>query len=308
MPVGHVMRRDVQMAADGEVRFTILNSMAGRELPEALDRHVQWGVELLDLKDGLFGRGVLDLTDEQAGRAAELAGERGLKVYCLSTGLFHDDAERGEAHFEARHLARVDRAIEIARMLRPRFIRLLAAWSRRRGDYDGCAEYVEAECPWLVGLYGQAVDRIHAAGFAATVENEVGQCIFRRPADIVWFFGRLGRREKVCLTWDVQNLWQMGTFPTFEAYEELRPLIGYLHLKGGQCDPPDGRGALVWRSSLAEASWPVAEIARRAAADGVSPVICLNPSHGCPREGAAGGDFTERDLDFIRRAVAEGSE
>jgi sugar phosphate isomerase/epimerase len=171
------------MTMDGEVRLTILNSMAGGELPEALDRHVRWGIDLLDLKDGLFGAGVLDLTDEQAGRVAEMARQRGLEVHCLSTGLFHDDVERGEAHFRHVHLQRVDRAIEIARILGPRFVRLLAAWSTRRGEFAGCDEYTRAECPWLTGLYGEAVDRIAEAGFAATIENEVGQCILRTPRE-----------------------------------------------------------------------------------------------------------------------------
>ena len=36
-----------------------------------------------DLKDAIFGKSVVDLTDEEACRAAELIGERRLSVYCL---------------------------------------------------------------------------------------------------------------------------------------------------------------------------------------------------------------------------------
>ena len=56
-------------------------------------------------------------------------------------------------------------------------------------------------------------------------------------------------------------------------YEELRDLIGYLHFKGGQAGAD---GKLAWASSLAEASWPVADIVRRAVADGT--VLFLSQS------------------------------
>jgi hypothetical protein len=154
-------------------------------------------------------------------------------------------------------------------------------------------------------MYAHAIDRLHAAEFQTTIENEVGQCILRTPSDVTALFDELGRREKVCFTYDVQNLWQMGTFPTMHVYEHLSGLVGYLHLKGGQCDEGHSERTLRWRSSLAGASWPVAEITRRAVADGACPVICLNPSHGRPREEGKWEDFTKDDLDFIRQAVPE---
>ena len=286
-------------------RLTMLNSMAGRDLPAALDRHVEWGLEVLDLKDCLFGKAVMDLTDEDAGRAANMVERRGLSVWCMSTHLFCDDVERGELHFAAQHAGRVERAVELARILRPALVRLLAAGGERRCMYDDCVEYLAAEHPWLIPMYAQAIDRLHAAGFQATIENEVGPCILRTPADVTALFAELGRREKVCFTYDVQNLWQMGTFPTMHVYEQLRGLIGYLHLKGGQCDDGDSERTLRWRSSLAEASWPVAEITRRAVADGVCPVVCLNPSHGRPRQEGKWEDFTKDDLNFIRESVPE---
>ena len=287
------------------IRITMLNSMAAGEIAEALDRHVEWGVELLDLKDALFDKAVMDLTDDEAARVAQMAHARGLSVYCMSTHLFYDDVERGEKHFETNHLGRVDRAVELARILRPRFVRLLAATGETRGTHGNCMDYLHAGHRWVLPMYGQAVDRIGAGGFQATIENEVGQCIFRTPGDVTGFFAELGRREKVCFTWDVQNLWQMGTFPTVEACDELSDLIGYLHLKGGRCEAGDGERAIAWRSSLAEASWPVVEITRRVLARGRCDVICLNPSHGRPPSEGARDDYTKADLDFIRSQIEE---
>jgi len=293
------------MSQPRRVGITMLNSMAGSDLAEALDRHVAWGIEVLDLKDGLFGKAVMDLTDAEAGRVAAMARERSLSVYCLSTGLFGGDLAEGRSAFEARHLGRVERAIELADILQPRLIRLLVAQSAGRGRYAGCMEHLRADHPWLVEMYGRAADRIHAAGFGATIENEVDRCLFRTPEDAAGFFEALGRPERVLFTWDVQNLWQMGAFPTVEAYELLRGAIGYVHLKGGQCRPDEPGGTLLWRSGLSEASWPVADIVRRVVADGVSEVICLNPSHGQPRVADRWDDFTEADLDFLRATIAE---
>ncbi|HUS92936.1 MAG TPA: TIM barrel protein [Phycisphaerae bacterium] len=290
------------MSERSRVRVTLLSSMAGREVAQSFDRHVEWGVELLDLKDGLFGKGVLDLTDDEARRLAEMAAERSLEVYCLSTGLFGGDLDSGPAGLDS-DLVRVERAVAIARILRPHFIRLLAAGSHRRGAFPTCMELLDAEMPWAIGRYRQAIDRIAAGGFLATIENEVGQCIFRTPEDVAGFFGRLDRRRKVCFTWDVQNLWQMGTFPTVEVYEQIAQWIGYVHLKGGRCEPGDPARTLAWRSPLAEASWPVSEIVRRAVADGRSPVLCLNPSHGRPMREGVWEDFTRQDLGFVRRLL-----
>jgi hypothetical protein len=279
-------------------QLTILNSMAGSDFAAALDRHVEWGIRVLDLKDGIFGKGILDLTDEEARRASDLIRERGLSVHCFSTLLFHDEIELGEDEFRGRSLAKIPRAIELARILQPAMIRLLAAQTTRRAEMANTLRYISAEHPWLIPLYGEAIDLLNEAGFASTIENEVGRCIFSNCDEITGFFGQLGRCNKVCFTWDVQNLWQMGTFPTTQVYAEFKDLIGYYHVKGGQSDGETSQ--LKWRAALEDASWPVEEITRQVIADGVSPVICLNPSHGGAREGYDYADVTARDLDFLR--------
>jgi hypothetical protein len=288
----------------GTCRLTMLNSMASADFATALDKHVAWGLSDLDLKECIFGKDVVDLTDQEAARAAEMIRERGLSVWCMSTQLFHEDVEAGEAVFAAKHLGRVADALRVARILRPHFVRLLGAKTRRREQAGDCMDYLRSEHSWLLPMYAEAVDRIHSAGFHATVENEAVACILATPAEVKGFFAGIGRPGKVCFTWDAQNLWQMGTFPTMAVYEELRPLIGYYHVKGGQTD--GAAHTLVWRSSLEEASWHVAGITRRVIADGVSPVICLNGSHGKRKPDARAEDVTQGDLGYLKALVAEG--
>ena len=92
-----------------------------------------------------------------------------------------------------------------------------------------------------------------------------------------------------------------SAFPSLDGYRQLQPLLAYYHLKGGQAE--DGTNELRWRSSLEDASWPVGEITRQVAADEVSPVVCLNGSHGRPKEGYDYSNVLERDLAFVRREI-----
>ncbi len=293
--------RDGLVGEHRTAEVTLLNSMAGDEPAGQMDRHVAWSVRLLDLKDRLFGKRVLELTDDEAAGIAAMADERGLEVYCLSTDLFGGDLDAGEGYGEAE-LARAARAVELAGILDAKYVRLLAGGADRTDDRPDCASLLACE-PWIASAYAEAARLIADAGLAATVENEVGRCILRTPADVKAFFDALGPDAGADFTWDVQNLWQMGTFPSMEVYRAFADRVGYLHLKGGQCEPGDPDRRLRWRSSLAEADWPVAEITRAVLADGRVDAVCLNPSHGQSRVEGRWEDFTELDLHYIRSAV-----
>ena len=209
--------------------------------------------------------------------------------------------ELGEEVFRQDHLGKVNHTVEIARILQPRMIRLLAAQTSRRAAVTDSVAYLVTEHPWAIPLYAEAIDRIHDAGFLTTIENEIGQCILSNPAEILDFFGALDRADRVSFTWDVQNLWKVGTFPSLEVYAEFKHLVRYYHLKGGQHN--DTSRNLCWRSSLEDASWPVADITREVVADGQTPVICMNDSHGDRKEGYDYTDIVQRDMEFIRSAV-----
>ncbi len=283
--------------------LTMLNEMAGNDFPAALATHQAWGIRTLDLKGRIFGKSLLELTDGEAEQAAQLIRERGMTVYCLSTTLFHADVEAGEAVFRHDQLGGVSRAIALAHIFQPSVIRLLAARTCRRAGFDYSITYLQQKHPWLIPLYREAVDQIAAAGFHTTIENEVAPCILATPAEVVDFFAALQRPDTAHFTWDVQNFWQCGTFPAVEVYAALKPLIGYYHVKGGQTG--DDGHTLQWASTLEDAAWPVVEITRQVVADGVSPVICLNPSHGQARPDYDYTDLYKRDIDFLRWQIPE---
>ncbi len=277
--------------------LTVLSNMAGHKLSDQLDQAGRWGLTTLDFKT-VFDKNIADLTDAEVEELAVALTESHIGVQAFSTHLFKLKVEAGEAAFAAQ-LALLDRVLVIARRLRPQAIRLIAAETLRRAEIPDSWRYLREEQPWLLPLYAEAVDRIHAAGFQTVIENEVDGCIFSTPGEIVDFFTALGRRDKVGFTWDVQNLWQMGTFPTMEVYQQLRPYVDYLHLKGGIAGD-DGR-TLQWRSGLEAASWPVLAITRAALTNGVRYGLCLNPSHGARHPDSSGEGTYDRDLAFLRR-------
>lgn len=283
-------------------QLTILNDIVDNDLDTSLDIQKCWGIRMVDLRAGVYGKNFMQLSDEEAAKAAGAIAGRGMNVYCLSSGLFFDDIEQGEAHFREAHLGRVGRLIELARIFRPKVVRLLSATSGRRREFADSFEYIRAEHPWVIPMYREAVDQIAAAGFRATIENEVKENLFTTPQEIVRFFEALDRSGRTTFTFDVQNLWLMGTFPTMDVYRELAPLIGYYHLKGGLADESGVK--LKWKSGLWDASWPVAEMTREVVRSQCE-AICLNPSHGEDKPGYDYAGIHRRNVEFLQSAIPE---
>ena len=285
-----------------QTQITMLNNMASPNFTEALDRHVEWGIEVLDLKAGILDKKLIDLSIEEAKKAASEISQRELETYCFSSLLFSGSIDEGEDAFRRKNLDPLDHLLEIASILQPAMVRLLVPEIEKRPQLKNAVSYVRENHNWLFDFYTQAIESINDSGFHATIESELGGCIFSTPEEVRDFFSILNT-QKASFTWDIQNLWQMGTFPTVEVYKILKPFIGYVHLKGGKAE--EDREKLVWAAPLEDASWPVEEIVRLVVRDGVSPVLCLNGSHGRKPEGYDYRITAQHDLEFVRRIIAK---
>jgi sugar phosphate isomerase/epimerase len=287
-----------------KIQLTILNSMAGKDFVQALDQHLAWGLQVLDLKDAIYGKAVDQLSPQEAEQAVREIESRNMRVETLSTGIFYDDLEQGEAAFRARFIPDLERILETAPIFQPQNVRLLSAKSSKRETFSNCADYLRTQQPWLIPMYREAVERLHEAGFRVVIENEVRGAIFANPQEVLDFFEALDCDGKVRLTWDISNLWEEGTFPSLAVYEQFKPLIGLVHVKGGRHNDEPGGPRLA--SRLADASWPVIEIVSAVARDEISPVICINPSHGQRNAGYNGTpeDF-QHDIEFLRHHIEE---
>jgi sugar phosphate isomerase/epimerase len=289
-------------SANGTAKLTMLSAMAGADVETSARRHAELGLRWLDLKDGLFGQSIDTLSLDNARRLAAIARHHGLGIASFSTALCATDLSVGEAAFRQRHGATLDHVLRLVDILQPRSIRLISAVLQPFPGPEAVMDAVEQRHPWVFAAYADMVDRIAAAGCQALIENEPNHMILARPEGILRFFARLDRPRTARYTWDVQNLWQVGIFPSLEVYRQLKPLIGCIHLKGGRSELPGG--PLVHASALADASWPVLDIVRAAVADGVVPFLCLNPSHGSKPPGFDIWQTAQRDIAFLREHIS----
>jgi hypothetical protein len=284
------------------IQIAILNDIVSTDFITSLDIQQSWGIKVLDLRAHIFGSNVTTLSEEDAHKAAACIVARNMSVYCLSTGIFFNDIELGREQFVEKYEGQIEQTIRNAGILKPSVIRLLSARSSKRSLFPDSSIYMDEQHPWVIPLYQEAVDRFHAAGFRVTIENEVNNCIWSTPGEIISFFEKLDRPGKVSFTFDVQNLWKMGTFPSLSVYRELAPLIGYYHLKGGQ-SAESGSNELIWKSSLEDASWPVTEMTQQVIAQQQCEAICLNPSHGDVKPGYDYNDLDRRNYEFLKQLV-----
>lgn len=272
--------------------LTMLAEMMDRDLEIAVTQLSELRMTQLDLKNHVFDRAIDDLDDERRERLAALLEKTGASVYCFSSTLGHRNInELGERHFRQEMANGIANMVETARTVRPGKVRLLSCWFDERGETADANALLEARAPWVYDAYREAIDQIEAAGLHATIENEPNT-VLSNPRETVTFFDRL-ERPKATFTWDVQNMWQSGVYPSLEAYRTLRPVMDYFHLKGGR-SATGKPGELAWRCPLEQASWPVKEIVSAVLADEASPVICLNPSHGAVPEGYTLGSHDDR--------------
>lgn len=281
--------------------LSVLNSMADKDFERGLEIQKQWGLRWLDLRDSIYGHNVADLDRATAARAKSAIDKAGgFEVCCLSSSLMFDEVLKGEAHFREQHLSAVKRLSETADILKPRFVRLIAgSYGDRRPSRNAVEDMMKTH-GWVIDAYRQAIDDLAEAGHTVTIENESPSCFLTTPDEVDTFFKALDRRNEVGFTWDIQNQWGCGVFPTVEQYQQLKPLIQYVHVKGGRYDDAATKH-LDWNVALEEANWPVREIISRVAADGVSPIVCINmPFHGQMKPGYDYSNVTKRDIDFMR--------
>jgi sugar phosphate isomerase/epimerase len=285
----------------GVAQLTMLNSMASNDFETGLRLQKAWGLKWVDLRDEIYGRWVEELDLPTAERIVRAVDEQGLGIYCVSTNVFVADVDGGEAMFRS-HLQSLRRVVSLCELLRPQLVRLNAPSFAGRSVGHNSIETIRQRYPWLVVVCREAVDLLTDAGVLACFENDAFDCCLSTPEEFIDFFGWLDRPRAAGLTWDVQNQWASGVFPTLDIYRQLKPLIRYCHVKGGQFEGNSDR--LAWNVALEDASWPVVDITSAVVSDGVSPVICLNPAqHGHQKPGYNYEGIVSRDLAYLRRSV-----
>jgi hypothetical protein len=302
------------------VELSVLSYMAGRDLDDAVEKLREWDLKWVDLAGNIYGEPVNALPQPTAERVAATLQESGLKAYSLASTIFSDTVDIGESAFREKHLGTLTATLASAQIIRPKYVRLIAGKISAISHGGGNVAVLKRDFPWVAAVYREAIERILEAGFLPTIENEVDSCFLATPQEFLEFFDWLQAPVQRIATWDIQNAWSMGSFPTIDGYRAMKDILGYVHTKGGQTEP--GTKDLKWSVGLEDASWPVAKIIQAVVDDAISPVICLNPSHGAPKPGYDYGPssasdpgtrsrnrnrnltpMTKRDLDYLRSTV-----
>lgn len=230
------------------------------EIDDDLERQCslldQLGIRFIEFRSA-WGVNVLDLDDEQVARAREILWSHGIRTSSIGSPIgkinITDD-------FDA-HLARMDRAVWVARQLGAPFIRVfsffLTADQRPEDHRDEVIRRMAA-----------LAQRAEAGGVVLLHENEKG--IFgdipERVHDLVTSVNSPALR----LAWDAANYVQVGVAPFPEAYELLRPYTDYIQIKDARL----GTGEVV---EAGAGDGRVPETIQALAADGFDGFFSMEP-------------------------------
>lgn len=248
------------------------------------------GIRYVELRSA-WDVNVLDLTDEQLAEAKQILDERGFGVSSIGSPIgkinITDDFEE--------HLRRMDRAVEVARVLGAPYIRVfsffLAADQRPEDHRDEVVRRMSA-----------LAEKAAAGGVVMLHENEkeIFGDVPARVHDLVTAVDSPALR----LAWDAANYVQCGVVPFPEAYELLRPYTDYIQIK----DAVLATGEVV---PAGEGDGRLQETVRALADDGYEGFVSMEPHLASAHHlgGFSGPDnFVRATKAFYAILEAEGVE
>ncbi len=208
----------------------------------------------------VFGKNIMDLTDEEIRRATEQLRERGIEVISIASPLLKcvlPDAPAVDTRFQqdifnSRHTFEdqprlAERAIAIAHLTGAKIIRVFSYW--RTVEPEACFGRV---CEALAAL----ADRFDREGLICGIENEHA-CNIATAAESARLLDAV-RHPALKLVWDPANALCSGEEPYPGGYEKLpKDRIAHVHAKDCHMDGhrpvwgPVGTRAVDWKGQIA---------------------------------------------------------
>jgi sugar phosphate isomerase/epimerase len=246
------------------IRLSAFADEISPDLDEQIAALSREQIRYLDLR-GAWNTNVLDLTDQQVARIKETLDAHGIGVAAIGSPI-------GKVPIDSpfdEHLHRFERAIAVAQALQTPYIRIFSFYppattgERDDGNAINPAEYRDEVLRRLREMTAQA----RAANVILLHENEkdiygdtIARCVdLLQSCDDAHFQAIL----------DPANFIQVGQTPYPDAYEAIRPWLGYVHVKDAR---PDGS---VVAAGHGVAHWP--ELLQRLRADGYDGFLSLEP-------------------------------
>ena len=161
---------------------------------------------------------VVELTAGQLDDLARLISERSMGVSAIASPIGKVDA----ADDVEAELARLDRAIEAARILGARYIRIFSFY---RADHKSPSDVRDQVLRNLRAL----ADRAEREGVVLLHENEK-EIYGDTPERVLDILESVGS-DALRVAWDNANFVQVGVRPFTDGYAMLRPYLEYLQVK-----------------------------------------------------------------------------
>jgi sugar phosphate isomerase/epimerase len=278
-------------------RLGVLTDEVSDNLVEALDWSAEQGLKHVEIRV-VDGTNVIDLTDDQLSRVRREVETRGMYISAIASPVFKcaldplrpvasgdtfgQREESVEAHYDKLH-----RAVEIAKLLGTRRIRIFSFWRER----DPLA-YEE-----------QIVKHLQAAAAIAAkhdslllLENETS-CNGGSAKEVGRYVSRVDSPALRAL-WDPGNE-ACGGRPAFpEGYGEVRNTLAHVHLKDAYVDE-NGKARCV---PIGSGNVPYVDQLRALEADGYTGLYTIETHHIPP--GGTKMDGTRLSLEALRRLLA----
>jgi len=229
------------------------------ELETAVQAMAEIGMTGAELRV-VFGKNILDLTDEELEQATQIVTSRGLRVISLSSPLLKcllPDAPPVDTRFQhdvfaSKHTFEdqprlAARAFQIAHMTGARVIRVFSYWRTQAPEecFDRIAEALAAMAQKAAG-----------EDLIIGLENEHA-CNISTGADAARVLAAVNH-PNLKVVWDPANAYVAGEIPFPDGYRKLRPAdVAHVHAKDCHLEGPKpiwgplGTRAMDWKGQIA---------------------------------------------------------
>jgi L-ribulose-5-phosphate 3-epimerase len=281
-------------------RLGVLTDEVSDNFIEALDWVVEQGLKHVEIRT-VNGLNMIHLTDEQVEEVIQEVKKRGLFVSAVASPLFKcaldpsrpvasgDRFGQKEESVES-HFIMLDRAITIAKTFDTKMIRIFSFWRENEPD-----------------LHEKEIVKHLKTASTIALENEIILLLENEPscnggfADEVARIVRSVNSPALAVLWDPGNEVYGGRTSYHQGYEQVRKLIGHVHLKDAHIDEygnpacvPIGLGAVNFTKQL-----------QALEKDGYQGLFTLE-THYIP-DGGRAADGTLMSLKGLRKLIKERS-
>lgn len=204
------------------------DEVARDDFDASVRQGVQAGANAVELRGGLYGKKIQDISDEDAERIAATLRRHGAKVAALGSPFGKCDHTNPEE--VAAHHRIFERMAALARLFGTPIIRGFAFWAPARRGERGPRPRMEDCLDEIVPLLRPAVEVARREGVILAFENEPATLIgTARDARVV--IDALGGGPALGVAWDVRNGEGLGEVAYPDGYACVRGLVRHVHVK-----------------------------------------------------------------------------